>query len=106
MRELTAREIILSIIENTGPHEVYFRDSKGNIFGASGPLTEVQLKYLWAEAFARDPKGQVFRDPEFDRQMERERQEAKERGKPWAIDLYPENFSKEAALKHHGFTTQ
>lgn len=106
MRELTSREILLSILENTGPQEVYFRDSKNNTFGASGPLTEIQLKYLWARAFARDPQGQIFRDPEFDQQMKRERQEAKERGEPWAIDRHPEHFSKEAALKHHGFTTQ
>jgi hypothetical protein len=96
----------VSILENEGPSEVYFKDSHGNTYSAHGPLTEPQLHYLLQLAFARDPAGTKYRDPEFDARKVRERLAAKERGEPWYIDRHPEEYTREARFKRHGISLQ
>jgi hypothetical protein len=98
--------ILLSILKNTGPYETFFKDSCGNTYVTNGPLTEVQLEYLVRKELERDPTGSIFRDPDHDRKQYLARMAALERGTPWAIDLYPESFSIEAAFRAHGIAIQ
>jgi len=94
-------EIYKSVLLNDGPSETYFRGEYYTL-AADGPITEVQIEYLVQKALEQDPAGEKFRDPEFDRQQRIKRQTALESGTPWAIDEYPEKFSREARLRRYG----
>jgi hypothetical protein len=97
--------ILISILKNEGPREVYFRGIN-YVAVTNGPLTEMQLAYLIKKAFDKDPNGEIYRNSDFDKRMETERIKALESGTPWYCDLHPDEFSREAAFRHHGITIQ
>lgn len=96
--------IHVSILENEGPEEVYYRHGS-NTWSAPGPLTPEQRAWLVARELRRHSGGEAFHSPEFDADVQRQRAEAKANGTPWHIDSHPEEYTKEARLRRYGLIT-